>query len=157
MSIIPDHWHDIIRSAKKKQPFTVVPALRSMIFDYQTHFSSFLKKNIIHKGDKMKIREGMLFEYSSDHKEEVWILYSSSPEIEWHKFPLEKKKAGEIAFPTEPAYTVPLPISAPKVDDLKKIAYRFIPRELRSFYDVIISNYTTESSNSSPVSEQTSV
>ena len=101
MSIIPDHWHDIIHSAKKKQPFTAVPVLRSMLFDYQTHFSSFLKKNVTDKGDKMKIREGMLFEYSSeheyssDHKEEVWILYSSSPETECHKFPLQKKKAGE--------------------------------------------------------------
>ena len=101
----------------------------------------------------MKIREGMVFEYSSDHKEEVWIRYSLSPEAEWHKFPLEKKKVGEISFPTEPVYTEPLQIGSPKVDDLKKIVYKFVPREFRNFYDTIISENTTESSNSSPVPE----
>ena len=72
----PDHWYEVICSAKKL--FTVVPVLQSMVFDYQTHLSSFLKKTVIYKGDKMKIREGMDFEYSSDHKEEVWIQYSLS-------------------------------------------------------------------------------
>ena len=150
---VPDHWYEVIHSAKKKKPFTVVPVSQSMVFDYQTHLSSFLKKTVTHKGDKMKIREGMVFEYSSDHKEEVWIRYSLSPEAEWHKFPLEKKKVREISFPTEPVYTEPLQICSPKVDDLKKIVYKFVPREFRNLYDTIISENTTESSNSSPVSE----
>ena len=83
----------------------------------------------------------------------MWICYSLAPETECHKFPLQKKKGGDITFPTEPAYTAPLQINNPKVDDLKKIVYKFIPREFRSFYDEIISENTTESSNSSLVSE----
>ena len=86
----------------------------------------------------------MVFEYSSDNKEEVWIRYSLSLEAEWHIFLLEKKKVGEISFPTEPVYTHPLQICSPKV---KKIVYKFVPREFRNFYDTIISE------NSLPVSE----
>lgn len=60
---------------------------------------------------------------------------------------------GEISFPTEPVYSKPLQIGSSKVDDLKKIVFKFVPREFRDFYDTIISDNTTESSNSSPVSD----
>ena len=100
---VPKQWHGIIRSAKKSEYFTVIPVTREMIYDYQLHFSKFLKKSVTKKGEKkMKIQGGMLFEYSCEHLKEVWIKYSLFEE-NWHKFILEKKDAPKITFPSEHA------------------------------------------------------
>ena len=120
---------------------------REMIYDYQLNFSKFLKKSVTKKGEKMKIQGGMLFEYSCEHPKEVWIKYSLFEE-NWHKFALEKKGAPKITFPSEPAYSAPLTLNSAKVDDLKKIVYKFVPRDCRGFYDAIISENTMESTSS---------
>ena len=144
---IPEQWYDVIHSAKKSKPFTVVSVTREMIYDYQSHFSKFLKKTVTKKGEKMKIQGGMLFEYSCEHPKEVWIKYSLFEE-NWHKFALEKKGVPKVTFPSELAYSGPLMLNSAKVDDLKKIVYKFVPRDCRSFYDAIISENTVESTSS---------
>ena len=80
--------------------------------------------------------------------------YSLSDEASWHKFALEKKSfSGGVTFPSEPAYPSTLEINSSKVDDLKKIVYRFIPREFREFYDSVISANTEESASSQDLPE----
>lgn len=118
-----------------------------MVYAYQSHFSKFLKKTVTKKGEKMKIQGGMLFEYSSEHPKEVWIKYSLF-EKNWHKFALGKKGAPKITFPSEPANSAPVMLNSAKVDDLKKIVYKFVPRDCRGFYDAIISENTVESTSS---------
>ena len=56
---VPEQWHDVIRSAKSK-PFTVVPVTREMIYDYQLYYSKSSKKSVTKKGEKMKIRGGIV-------------------------------------------------------------------------------------------------
>ena len=84
-----------MKLAKKKKPFSVVSVSRDIIYDYQTHLSSYLKKTVTHRGEKMRIREGMLFEYTQTHPTEVWIKYSLSADAQWHRFPLEKKSLSD--------------------------------------------------------------
>ena len=146
---LPEHWFDVIRSAKKTKPFNVVPVTREMIHNHQTHFSSFLKKTCTYKKERMSILEGMLFEYSHSHPKEVWIKYSLM-ENDWHKFPLEKKGVSKdnITFSSTPAYQGGVAIDSAKVDDLKKIVYKFVPREFRDFYNAIISDNILESTSS---------
>lgn len=146
---LPEHWFDVIRSAKKTKPFNVVPVTREMIHDHQTHFLSFLKKMCTYKKERMSIREGMLFEYSHSHPKEVWIKYSLM-ENDWHKFPLEKKGISKdnITFSSTLAYQGGVAIDSAKVDDLKKIVYKFVPREFRDFYNAIISDNILESTSS---------
>ena len=116
---------------------------------------TFFKKTASCKGDKMKICEGIHFEYSTTHPDEVWIKYSFCAD-DWHKFSLCKRgiSAESLTFPSEPAYpTLPL-LNSAKVDDLKKIVYKFVPREFRDFFNIIAEN-TVDSSltNSSEVFE----
>ena len=40
---IPDHWIDVIRSARKDKPFTVVPVSQELVYDFQSHLIPFLK------------------------------------------------------------------------------------------------------------------
>ena len=56
---VPEQWHDVIRSAKSK-PFTVVPVTREMIYDYQLYYSKSSKNSVTKKGEKMKIRGGIV-------------------------------------------------------------------------------------------------
>ena len=40
---IPDHWIDVICSARKDKPFTVVPVSQELVYDFQSHLMSFFK------------------------------------------------------------------------------------------------------------------
>ena len=66
---------------------------------------------------------------------EVWAKYYD----QWHTFSLDKKTVKKpLSFPSYPTYRGILQLSQPKVDDLKKIVYKYVPRESREFYDEII-------------------
>ena len=71
-------------------------------------------------------------------------------ENDWHKFPLEKKGVSKdnITFSSTPAYQGGVAINSAKVDDLKKIVYKFVPQEFRDFYNAIICDNILESTSS---------
>ena len=101
------------------------------------------------KGGKKGTRDARIFEYSSDHKNQDWIKYSLSAQEEWHKFTTEKRKSrGPLTFPTEPSYSELLPLSPARVDDIKKVVYKYVPREFRQFYDDIIAASLPDSDSS---------
>ena len=50
---VPEHWFDVMKSAKKRKPFSVVSVSRDTIYNYQTHLSSYLKKTVTCKGEKI--------------------------------------------------------------------------------------------------------
>ena len=54
-------WMDIIRSARKKNPYSVVEVYQSLIFDFQSHFTEFLKKTVTVRGQRMRIRDARMF------------------------------------------------------------------------------------------------
>lgn len=143
----PQQWMDIVRSARKKKPYNVVEVNQSMILNFQLHFSQFFKKTVTNRGERMRIREARLFEYSQDHPQEVWVKYSLCEEDEWHKFRIEKRGACPT-FPTELAYSALLPLTQEKVDDVKKLVYKYVPREFREFYDHLISVNLPETDSS---------
>ena len=76
------------------------------------------------------------------------MKYLLSPEDSWHKFAVEKKRSPGPSFPVEPVYSGTLAMNPNKVDDLKKIVYKFVPREFRAFYDEIIESNVSSSSQS---------
>ena len=94
----------------------------------------------------MKIHEARVFKYSVSHKDEVLVKYSLSPADDWHKFIMESPGP---SFPEIPAYSGVLPLNQSKVDDLKKIVYKFVPREFRPFYDAIIEENISSNSTQS--------
>ena len=141
----PQQWMDIVRSVRKRNPYNVVEVEQSMIYDFQSHFSTFFKKTVTNKGERMRIRDARQFEYSQDHPQEVWVKYSLREDDLWHKFTIEKRGP---TFPTELAYSSLLPLSQEKVDDIKKLVFKYVPREFRGFYDAIISENIPETDSS---------
>lgn len=73
----------------------------------------------------MLIRDARIFEYSCDHPNEVWVAYSLT-DLDWHKFAIEKRSSTGPTFPTEPAHTELVPLSSEKIDDVKKLVYKYI-------------------------------
>ena len=145
----PDHWMQVIRTARKAKPFTVVQVSQDMVLDFPTHFSQFFKKTVVSGGERMRIRDARMFEYSSDHPNEVWVKYSLSGNDEWGKFVIEKKRSGPPSLPSEKLYSGTLSLNPNKVDDLKKVVYKFVPREFRDFYDeIIMANVSSPSTSS---------
>ena len=107
------------------------------------------------KGGKKGTRDARIFEYSSDHKNQDWIKYSLSAQEEWHKFTTEKRESrGPLTFPTEPSYSELLPLSPARVDDIKKVVYKYVPREFHQFYDCLL--YTSPSPRDATLSRMPS-
>ena len=107
---LPNDWIDVIHSAKKVKPFTVVPVSQEFVYDFQSQE--------ICPG--MRVHNVQIFEYSEN---EVWMKYSLTHTDKWHKLIIEKKKSPGHSFPTVPAYSGVLSINPNKIDDLKKIVY----------------------------------
>ena len=70
-----------------------------MFFDFQKHFSTFLKKTVQQKKEKLRIRDVRVFEYSEEHIDEVWAKYYDDVQGEWHKFTIEKKRLKKHLVP----------------------------------------------------------
>ena len=96
----------------------------------------------------MMIREARVFEYSHDHANEVWVKYSLNEEDAWHKFNIEKRACANPTLPTDLAYSGLLPLSPEKLDDIKKVVYKYVPHEFRQFYDDLISAGIPETDSS---------
>ena len=43
---LPNDWIDVIRSAKKVKPFTVVPVSQGFVYDFQSHLKPCFKKSV---------------------------------------------------------------------------------------------------------------
>ena len=141
----PQQWIGILRSVRNKKPYSVVEVSQGMVFDYQNHLSGFFKKSVMHNGQRLRVRDARVFEYSVDHPSELWVKYSLNENDTWHKFSIMKKGSSYVSFPIEPAYLSPLPISPEKVHDIKKLVYKYVPHEFRQFYDELIALNTSES------------
>ena len=146
----PEHWMEVIRSARKSKPFAVVAVSQDDVFDFQAQLAPFFKKTVTCSTEKMRVRDARVFEYAQSHVNEVWVKYSLSANSDWHKFAIEKRKSPTLSLPFVPAYSSPLELSPNKIDNLKKVVYRFVPREFRAFYDEIIE--ANVESNGSPSS-----
>ena len=91
---IPDHWIDVIRSARKVKPFTVVPVSQELVYDFQSHLMPFFKKSV----PRMRVHDVRVFEYALSHQNEVWVKYSLAAADEWHRFIVEKKSHQVLLF-----------------------------------------------------------
>ena len=69
-----------------------------------------------------------------------------SPDGEWHKFNILKRGVTPtLPLPTSAQkYTGLVPIKENKVADLKKIVEKYVPAEFQSYYDIILSEPSSD-------------
>ena len=134
----PEQWHDVIRSARRRNPFTVTPVSQNMVKEYSLHFTPHFKKSVRSGKQPQSMQKARVFEYSETHASQVWVKYGGEDE-QWSKFDLEKKGAAPT-LPFEPRYKKYLPVKPKKVADVQKLVDKYVPMEYRSFYDAMDAN-----------------
>ena len=134
----PEQWHDVIRSARRRNPFTVTPVSQNMVKEYSLHFTPHFKKSVRSGKQPLSMQKARVFEYSETHASQVWVKYGGEDE-QWSKFDLEKKGAAPT-LPFEPRYKKYLPVKPKKVADVQKLVDKYVPMEYRSFYDAMDAN-----------------
>ena len=130
----PEGWAEVVRSARKRNAFEVIEGDQSLIYDFACHLAPSFKKAPRCSMDKLMISKACILEYSSRHKEKVWIKYSHFESNPWSKYSIRKPRGPAITFPTSPLYSRPLPEIPSKARDAIKLAMKYVPEELRPFY-----------------------
>ena len=81
---------EVIKKARVRKPFEVVPCDKTTFLDWSGHFSPFFKKTIKNNAKQsLNIQNARVLEYSSTHPTEVLVKYN--PDGEWHKFSILKR------------------------------------------------------------------
>ena len=149
---VPEEWNAVIRSARRRNPFTVVPVTQNMVLGYSTYFSPFFKKTVQAKKKALNIQRAMVLDYSSQHATQVWVKYRFEEDEPWNKFELEKRNTRIQCLPTVMAQKnpSPLPVKQRKINDVRKLVDKYVPQEYHHFYNSIagdeeVSSETDES------------
>ena len=143
-----EQWIEVIRKARIRKPFEVVRCDNAMFLDWSSHFSPFFKKVVKdHSKRPLRIQSARVIEYSTTHRDEVWIRYE--PDAEWFKFSIVKRNAiPSLPQPTTAQkYSTALPLKEKKIVDLKKIVDKYVPTEYKSYFEPILATTVDESSS----------
>ena len=65
---VPEGWHEVTKSSRRRNPFTVVPVTQSMVLGYSSHFSSFFKKTVQANKKPLNIQRAMVIKVSMQKK-----------------------------------------------------------------------------------------
>lgn len=133
---IPDQWFDVIKRARKRNPFSIVSVTQNMVMKYSDHLLSFFKKTVSVNKKAFSIQRSRVLDYSSDHPEELWVKYSTQDET-WTKYKILRGKQINITLPTEFKYHAPLPLKPSKVEDINNLVKKYVPTEYQVFYSLI--------------------
>lgn len=136
---IPEQWIELIEGARRRNPFDIVRMSMSTVLNYQSHLPQYFKNNF----SNIRVRDLKMIEYSDKHIDEVWVKYSFSDIESWSKYSIQKP-GSIISFPSQTAYTSPVPIKSSKFADLQKIIKKYVPHQYHSYYDSLTTSDTTE-------------
>ena len=116
-----------MQSARKRNPFKIVPVTQDMVKDFGVHLSPFFKKTVRAGKQPFNIQKVRILDYSSRHPTQVWVKYGAKDE-DWTIFELEKKGV-TVTLPTQPIYTYPIHIKPAKVRDVQKLLDKYVPSQ----------------------------
>ena len=82
----PEGWMDVIKSARRQNPFIVKALTQDMVKDFKGHFCNSLQTTFKDsKKTRVAFKDVRQFHYSEDHKGYVWVKYSMSEVEPWKK------------------------------------------------------------------------
>lgn len=71
---VSTHYVDVIKKARHRKPFNVIPVDQSLILNFSVSFAPLFKK--VHKSttkSAVNIQKARVLDYSSEHVERVWV------------------------------------------------------------------------------------
>jgi hypothetical protein len=136
---VPDQWYDIMKSARKRNPFEVHKVVQEEVKDFGAHLMPYFKKSIRSGKKALRIQNSRVFDYSHSHSSLIWVKYGIEDE-DWSKFDILKKNARDLTLPLGRKYTEPLPVKPAKISDVKTLVQKYVPAEFHEFYEILIGN-----------------
>ena len=133
----PEQWYEVITKARKTNPFVATPVSQDKFKSFSQHLSPLFKKSVTVNRKPLGIQRTRIFDYSSEHPDELWVKYSTEEDT-WTKYKIEKKKNTPFTHPTEPKYVSPIPLKSTKVADIRKLVDKYVPAEYKEVYSSIV-------------------
>ena len=138
---IPSQWDTIIRNARRKNPYLVVPLKHWDFIDFkqvQGEFYKNMEKNT--EGDKVRWRDIVHLQFRKDAPDNIYYRYSYDGELLAIKARIrtrgKQRSVNSLNLPTK--YTSRLSVSAAKKADLLSLCDSgVIPDDCRPFYETL--------------------
>lgn len=143
---VPSEWHTVVRMARRKQPYSVVP----LEYDDFFNFKQIAKENITFPkkdvtGMKIEWLKLKWFQFRKEEPDKIYIKYAFSDESfnELRVRPIPTRRGKQSAtnvsdqvFDIPKLYSKPLPISTAKKQDLIVLCKKsLIPTCYHAFYE----------------------
>ena len=119
----PSQWMDIIRSARKRGPFNVIPVSQDLILNFSDHFTPFFKK-VLNSSTKapLSIQKARMLNYSIDHVNELWVKYTATEDEEWSI--LKARATPHLPPASARKYVNKIPLKINKITNIKESKYQ---------------------------------
>ena len=136
---IPSQWDTVIRMARRKNPYTVIPIKHEDIIDFKQVKAQKIKNvRMTTEGKKVNWTKIRWMRFQKDIPDTCFIKYEYDEEFQSIKVTGSKRGCGLDVVPSEPLptrYVSKLPISAAKKKDLLNLCKSgVIPSEFHIFY-----------------------
>ena len=142
---LPSHWDTVIRMARRKNPYTVVPLKFSDFLDFKPTTQHCLPPNLNEvTGEKVHWMKIKWLQYRKCEQDHIFFKYQFN-EQEFHKLKVKsgatRRNSLSIDMEMETCYTEKLPVSEPKKRDLISLCKEgIIPSDCHGFYENLPSN-----------------
>ena len=136
----PSEWHNVIRTARRKLPYVVIPMEHDMFWDLKKLLKDYkFNLKLDSTGSKIAWRKVMWFRYEANC---ISFKYDFSDPFKYIQLrpSATRRKAEPAPSPLlKPRYSGPLPISKQKKNDLIKLCRnRVIPNAYHAFYQNLL-------------------
>ena len=81
-----DQWYEVMKGARRRNPFHVHEMPQAEIKAFGDHTSSYFKKSIKSGKKSLNVQNVWILDYSSSHPNEIWVKY--------HTYMVQKMKTG---------------------------------------------------------------
>ena len=139
---VPDHWMDLVRQARKKNPFSVVAMKQSDFIS----LAKYTKTNAVNRkktsdGQKVEWLQIQSLRFEKERPLVMKFKYSLG-DVEWSEVDFGRKAGkGRPSTVKEPELLFPVgrSVAGPKMADLKKLL-KYVPPVYHSFYASLQTN-----------------
>lgn len=131
---IPDDWIEVIKAARKKNPFKIIKMTKEDFFSTKKLESNITNRKVTSEKSKVKWLSIQWLLYHKTHQFTVFFKYSNNPDVLFEQVDLKKRNSVDLAnLELDILYPVGKTISVEKKKDLLELL-QYIPPINHNFY-----------------------
>ena len=153
---VPEHWYDLVRTARHKNPFTVTPMECCDFVSLKSLAKAFVNRKINTQKQKVDWLQIRWIQVRNDKPLQYRYRFSHNTLEAWKTVDLKRKQKGRPVnigqVQLEPLYDGARTVNKKKLDDLKSLL-PFIPPVHHDFYDELVGGGDSDTENEEEQSE----